>query len=119
MCFREPDNQGSPRVDAEFPADTFEVRPNGAGGQLQETSSLAFVVVQHKALKNLDFALREAQRLGDAYPGGFTEEASAIAGFIGIIGVVGHREPLTGPRILNCDSAQRARIKSAFPFGAN
>jgi len=56
MRIEEPNDYLSPRAHAEFPTNSIQVRPNGAAGHAQKRSSLAFVLPQHEALKNVDFA---------------------------------------------------------------
>jgi hypothetical protein len=108
MRIKEANHQRRPRVDAQLGMNAFQVRPNGTGGRPQEQGRLDLVVAQHKALKDLDFASREAQRFGDARPCGLTEEASASGAVTGI----GHRGPLLRYHTVNCHFSREPSVKS-------
>lgn len=91
MCIREPHNQLNSGVNAQFPADTLQMCPNGSAGHPKKVRNFALVVAQHQALKNLDFSRREAQHFGDAGPSGFTEETTTMVACVGF----GHRDHLS------------------------
>jgi len=51
----DPYDQFRAIVDAKFPAQTFQMRPNGARGGGQGRCCLALALATNQALKDLDF----------------------------------------------------------------
>jgi hypothetical protein len=81
MRIKKPHNQHRPRVNTEFPVDTFQMRPHGRTGNPQEVGYLAITAVLYDVLEDLALALGEFKFSGHALPGGLAEVMVGFAGF--------------------------------------